>query len=199
GVLSDSTIVAVKKLESVSQGEKQFRSEISTIGNIQHVNLVRFRGFCAEAKNRRFWSCKAPEWLSGVAITAKADVFSYGMMLFELVNGKRNTQWYEDSSFTFFPSLAANILMAGGDILTILDSRLSLQDATVDEVNKLFKIAFWGIQDEEGNRPSMSLVELILEGVSDVNMPPIPKYVKFYVDKTEHDLFFTKLSSNRIS
>ncbi|GKC82642.1 G-type lectin S-receptor-like serine/threonine-protein kinase [Tanacetum coccineum] len=186
GVLSDSTIVAVKKLESVSQGEKQFRSEVSTIGNIQHVNLVRFRGFCAEGNNRLLvydympngslhshlfhekqdnvlnWKTRyqialgiakglvylhekcrdciihcdikpanilfdadfqpkiadfglakllgrdfsrvlttmrgtggylAPEWLSGVAITAKADVFSYGMMLFELVNGKRNTQW----------------------------------------------------------------------------------------------------------
>lgn len=52
GVLSDSTIVAVKKLESVSQGEKQFRSEVSTIGNIQHVNLVRLRGFCAEGNNK---------------------------------------------------------------------------------------------------------------------------------------------------
>ncbi|GJV65355.1 reverse transcriptase domain-containing protein [Tanacetum coccineum] len=41
GVLSDSTIVAVKKLKSVSQGEKQFRSKVNTIGNIQHVNLEK--------------------------------------------------------------------------------------------------------------------------------------------------------------
>ncbi|GJX28912.1 G-type lectin S-receptor-like serine/threonine-protein kinase [Tanacetum coccineum] len=32
GVLRDSSIVAVKKLEGISQGEKQFRSEVSTIG-----------------------------------------------------------------------------------------------------------------------------------------------------------------------
>ncbi|KAI3824722.1 hypothetical protein L1987_06193 [Smallanthus sonchifolius] len=51
GVLSDSSIVAVKKLESVSQGDKQFRSEVSTIGTIQHVNLVRLRGFCAQDVN----------------------------------------------------------------------------------------------------------------------------------------------------
>ncbi|GJY84703.1 G-type lectin S-receptor-like serine/threonine-protein kinase [Tanacetum coccineum] len=222
GVLSDSTIVAVKKLESVSQGEKQFRSEISTIGNIQHVNLVRFRGFCAE-DNVLNWKTKY-QIAHGIAkglvylhekcrdciihcdikpanILLDADfqpkIADFGLA--KLQNETHSGNWYEDSSFTFFPSLAANILMAGGDILTILDSRLSLQDATVDEVNKLFKIAFWCIQDEEGNRPSMSLVEQILEGVSDVNMPPIPKYVKFYVDKTEHDLFFTKLSSNRIS
>ncbi|KAL5793924.1 hypothetical protein ACOSP7_002518 [Xanthoceras sorbifolium] len=45
GVLLDSSVVAVKKLESVSQGEEQFRTEVSTIGNIQHVNLIRLRGF----------------------------------------------------------------------------------------------------------------------------------------------------------
>lgn len=33
----------------------------------------------------------APEWYSGDAITEKADVYSFGMMLFEIVSGKRNT------------------------------------------------------------------------------------------------------------
>ncbi|GKC17987.1 ribonuclease H-like domain-containing protein [Tanacetum coccineum] len=48
GVLCNSSIVAVIKLESISQGEKQFRSEVSTIGTIQHVNIVRLRGLCAK-------------------------------------------------------------------------------------------------------------------------------------------------------
>nr|GEW79510.1 G-type lectin S-receptor-like serine/threonine-protein kinase At2g19130 [Tanacetum cinerariifolium] len=52
GVLSDSSIVAVKRLERLGQGEKQFRSEVSTIGPIQHVNLVRLRGFCAEGNSK---------------------------------------------------------------------------------------------------------------------------------------------------
>ncbi|CAN1140004.1 G-type lectin S-receptor-like serine/threonine-protein kinase At2g19130, partial [Linum perenne] len=44
GVVADSTAIAVKKLESISQGEKQSITEVSTIGTIQHVNLVRLRG-----------------------------------------------------------------------------------------------------------------------------------------------------------
>lgn len=52
GVLPDETHVAVKVLEGSSQGEKQFRMEVSTIGTIQHVNLVRLRGFCTEGTNR---------------------------------------------------------------------------------------------------------------------------------------------------
>ncbi|KAI7747670.1 hypothetical protein M8C21_002774 [Ambrosia artemisiifolia] len=83
----------------------------------------------------------APEWLSGVAITAKADVFSYGVMLFELVSGKRNSHLSEDMSLTFFPSLAANVLMAGGDILSLLDSRLN-REASVEQVTRIFKVAY---------------------------------------------------------
>ncbi|XP_057830539.1 G-type lectin S-receptor-like serine/threonine-protein kinase At2g19130 [Cryptomeria japonica] len=52
GTLTDGTFVAVKKLEESREDEKQFRAEISSLGNIQHVNLVRLRGFCAEGSQR---------------------------------------------------------------------------------------------------------------------------------------------------
>ncbi|XP_072992568.1 G-type lectin S-receptor-like serine/threonine-protein kinase At2g19130 [Typha latifolia] len=52
GILPDSTPIAVKKLEGSRQGEKQFRAEVATLGLIQHVNLVRLRGFCAEGDRR---------------------------------------------------------------------------------------------------------------------------------------------------
>jgi len=32
----------------------------------------------------------APEWLTGAPVTAKADVYSFGLLLFELVSGRRN-------------------------------------------------------------------------------------------------------------
>ena len=33
----------------------------------------------------------APEWISGEAVTSKVDVYSYGMVLFELISGRRNS------------------------------------------------------------------------------------------------------------
>ncbi|KAL7609007.1 G-type lectin S-receptor-like serine/threonine-protein kinase At2g19130 [Lactuca sativa] len=286
GVLHDSSTVAVKKLESISQGEKQFRSEVSTMGIIQHVHLVRLRGFCAEGNNKLLvydymekgsldshlfhekqvlnWKTRyqialgtakglvylhekcldciihcdikpdnilldadfqpkiadfglaklvgrdfsrvlttargsigylAPEWLSGVAVTAKADVYSYGMMLFELVHGKRNAEQCEDSRSTFFPGLVANVLIEGGDILSLLDTRLN-REACAEEVTKICKVACWCIQDEEENRPAMSLVERILEGVSDVSMPPIPQIVALFVKDMGDVMFFTDSPSS---
>ncbi|XP_057830265.2 G-type lectin S-receptor-like serine/threonine-protein kinase At2g19130 [Cryptomeria japonica] len=46
GYLIDGTVVTVKKIKGSRQDEKQFRAEISSLGNIQHANLVRLRGFC---------------------------------------------------------------------------------------------------------------------------------------------------------
>ncbi|KAI3698778.1 hypothetical protein L2E82_42599 [Cichorium intybus] len=136
----------------------------------------------------------APEWLSGVPVTAKADVFSYGMMLFELVYGNRNTKHCEDSS-TFFPSLVVNVLMVGGDILNLLDSRLN-REASVEEVTKICKVACWCIQDDEDSRPTMSTVERILEGVLDVSMPPIPQIVTLFVANMGDVVFYANSPSN---
>ena len=52
GVLADSTAIAVKVLDGFRQGEKQFRAEVSSIGIIQHVNLVKLIGFCCEGNKR---------------------------------------------------------------------------------------------------------------------------------------------------
>jgi hypothetical protein len=52
GVLDDERKVAVKKLNDVVQGEQEFRSELSIIGRIYHMNLVRTWGFYAEKKHR---------------------------------------------------------------------------------------------------------------------------------------------------
>ena len=46
------TQVAVKKLEGLRQGDKQFRTEVNTLGLIQHVNLVRLIGFCSSRHDK---------------------------------------------------------------------------------------------------------------------------------------------------
>ncbi|KAK1286418.1 putative receptor protein kinase ZmPK1 [Acorus calamus] len=52
GILNDKRVVAVKRLIDVTQGEDEFWAEVSTIGKINHMNLVRMYGFCSEDKHR---------------------------------------------------------------------------------------------------------------------------------------------------
>ncbi|KAJ0826778.1 putative protein kinase RLK-Pelle-SD-2b family [Helianthus annuus] len=140
----------------------------------------------------------APEWLSGVAITTKADVYSYGMMMFEFISGARNSEHGENGKKKFFPMEVANVLIDGGDILTLLDPRLD-GEASVEELTKLSKVACWCIQDDEENRPSMSQVEQILDGVLDVNMPPKPRALQLFVENNDDVVFFTESSTSQSS
>jgi len=53
GFLNNSTAIAVKKLDHhAHHGDKQFRAEVSSIGIIQHINLVKLIGFCCEGARR---------------------------------------------------------------------------------------------------------------------------------------------------
>ncbi|KAL5697974.1 non-specific serine/threonine protein kinase [Ranunculus cassubicifolius] len=52
GKLKDGTEIAVKQLEGIGQGKKEFRAEVSIIGSIHHTHLVRLRGFCVEGSHR---------------------------------------------------------------------------------------------------------------------------------------------------
>lgn len=54
GILSDGTPVAVKRIEGEERGEKEFRSEVTAIAGVQHVNLVRFLGYCCVPTGPRF-------------------------------------------------------------------------------------------------------------------------------------------------
>ncbi|XP_074575710.1 G-type lectin S-receptor-like serine/threonine-protein kinase SD2-5 [Curcuma longa] len=44
--------VAVKCLDGVGQGKREFLAEVETIGSIHHINLVKLIGFCADKFNR---------------------------------------------------------------------------------------------------------------------------------------------------
>ncbi|KAG0453126.1 hypothetical protein HPP92_025790 [Vanilla planifolia] len=79
------------------------------------------------ATTRGTWGYVAPEWLSGVAITAKADVYSYGMTLLEIIGGRRNvevpaveTDAKEGQERWFFAPWAAKRIVEG-DISAVVE------------------------------------------------------------------------------
>ncbi|CAN1231837.1 G-type lectin S-receptor-like serine/threonine-protein kinase At2g19130 [Linum perenne] len=109
----------------------------------------------------------APEWISGEAITAKADVYSYGMVLLELVSGMRNSQRHVCVGH-YFPVWVANVLNEG--------------NADVEELERVCRVALWCIQNDQSHRPTMSHVVYFLEQVLEVNIPPVPRILKVFVD-----------------
>ncbi|KAK3119208.1 hypothetical protein QOZ80_9BG0715850 [Eleusine coracana subsp. coracana] len=145
----------------------------------------------------------APEWISGTAVTSKIDVYSYGMVLLEIISGRRNwnvkiscdddhaanfpmqvshnddhkgefsVSHNDDDYAGSFPVQVAYKLLHG-DILGLADPRLN-GNVNLEEVERFCKVACWCIQDNEFDRPTMNEVVQFLEGTSDPDMPPMPK------------------------
>ncbi|MCO5557075.1 hypothetical protein L7F22_010631 [Adiantum nelumboides] len=277
GVLADGRKVAVKSLELLSQGQKEFLAEIATIGGISHVNIVNLYGFCLEKQHRLLvyeymengsldkwlfykegeqqpyvmnWETRynvalgtarglaylhedcpkpilhldvkpqnilldgnldakladfglaklvardqssvttvvrgtpgyiAPEWVSHMIVSKKCDVYSFGMVLLELVSGRKNVEmelmgkedWY-------FPKWAAKKTREG-KIADLIDKRLVAtaachrivianetdafhQDGIMDQVKMVLRVALSCIHEEPELRPSMTMVCGMLEG-----------------------------------
>ncbi|OEL25051.1 G-type lectin S-receptor-like serine/threonine-protein kinase [Dichanthelium oligosanthes] len=120
----------------------------------------------------------APEWISGLPITAKVDVYSYGMVLMEIISGRRNARcWEADEEgrmSEYFPLVAARKVTSEGEALVgLLDERLN-GDADEQELDRACRVACWCVQDDEARRPTMEQVVQMLEGVVTVDVPPIP-------------------------
>ena len=70
----------------------------------------------------------APERFFEVGITSKSDVFSYGMVLLEIISGRRNVDSSQDSENWFFPSIAFSKLRQG-KMEELIDIELKLKGA----------------------------------------------------------------------
>jgi serine/threonine protein kinase len=278
GVLANRTVVAVKQLEGIEQGEKQFRMEVATISSTHHLNLVRLIGFCSEGRHRLLvyefmkngsldaflfgaapggkmpWptrfavavgtargitylheECRdcivhcdikpenilldehfnakvsdfglaklvnpkdhrhrtltsvrgtrgylAPEWLANLPITAKSDVYSYGMVLLEIVSGHRNFDVSEETGRKKF-SVWAYEEYEKGNVFDIIDRKLPGEDMDMAQVERALQVSFWCIQEQPAQRPSMGKVVQMLEGIMDLERPPPPKSLDSFLSTT---------------
>jgi hypothetical protein len=123
----------------------------------------------------------APEWvIHREPITAKADVYSFGMVLLEIVSGRRNYGFRQESVGSedwYFPKWAYEKVYVERRIDDILDPRIaaSYDDAaSVATVERMVKTAMWCLQDRAEMRPSMGKVAKMLEGSVEITDPVKP-------------------------
>ncbi|ESW26998.1 hypothetical protein PHAVU_003G164800 [Phaseolus vulgaris] len=113
----------------------------------------------------------APEWNKNVPISVKTDVYSYGIMLLEILCCRRNFEVHvSEPEAVMLSTWAYNCFVAGK--LNKLFPWEVVDDKTA--VENMLKVALWCIQDEPFLRPTMKSVVLMLEGVTDIAIPPCP-------------------------
>ncbi|KAL3367962.1 hypothetical protein AABB24_009037 [Solanum stoloniferum] len=105
-------------------------------------------------------------------VSHKSDVYSYGMMVLEMVGGRKNVDVGVDrTSEIYFPHWLYQRIE--------LDEELQLIGIMNEEekecARKMVMVSLWCIQTDPSNRPSMSKVVEMLEGKLDsLQMPPKP-------------------------
>ncbi|PHT27981.1 Glycerophosphodiester phosphodiesterase protein kinase domain-containing GDPDL2 [Capsicum baccatum] len=115
----------------------------------------------------------APELISRSigAISYKADVYSFGMLLMEMLDLKRNVVETEEKSSQYFPCWVYDKFNKGKEI--VVDEEAN--DDEKEMARKMTLVALWCIQTNPVQRPSMSKVVEMLEGeVQVLEVPPQP-------------------------
>ncbi|KAF3339766.1 putative receptor-like protein kinase [Carex littledalei] len=116
----------------------------------------------------------APEVFSrsfGV-VSTKSDVYSYGMMMLEMVGGRRNAKpSVENPSQVYFPHWLYDRLVEGSPIQAC--DVLSIE--TEEIARKMGMVGLWCTQTTPSNRPSMNrVVEMLEKSLDELEMPPKP-------------------------
>ncbi|GLJ20017.1 hypothetical protein SUGI_0362950 [Cryptomeria japonica] len=116
----------------------------------------------------------APEWLWGLPITPKVDVYSYGKTLLEIISGRRNLDTsVQDSKKHYFPTWAAAQIYQG-NIIDIVEEGVELAEADIEEARRAIVVGLLCIEEDENVRPRMGQVVRMLEGKMELPSPQTP-------------------------
>ncbi|OAY66283.1 G-type lectin S-receptor-like serine/threonine-protein kinase RLK1 [Ananas comosus] len=115
----------------------------------------------------------APEWFKNSAVTAKVDVYSFGILLLEIVCCRKNVQTEAATEETTVLAYWAYDCFKDGRLDLLVDSD---EEAMFDikRVERFVMVAIWCIQEDPSLRPSMRKVAQMLEGAVSVAVPPDP-------------------------
>ena len=126
-------------------------------------------------------------------ISYKADVYSFGMLLMEVLGKRKNLNALTGhSSQIYFPSWIYDEITAEKDIKT--------EDGREEEnkiVKKMMIVALWCIQMNPIDRPSMHEVVRMLEGdVEHLQIPPKPVVSSQEVHTTDDGLITCSIDTS---
>ena len=111
----------------------------------------------------------APEWLRNLPITVKADVYSFGIVLLEIICGRRHLVMDLPEDEVVLENWVYDCFAVGE-----LDKLVKDEDVEKNKLERMVRVGLWCIQDEPSFRPPMKKVVLMLEGTMEIPAPPSP-------------------------
>uniref|UniRef100_K7MMR1 Serine-threonine/tyrosine-protein kinase catalytic domain-containing protein n=1 Tax=Glycine max TaxID=3847 RepID=K7MMR1_SOYBN len=178
GIFSNGTIVAVK-----------FMADVGRIGKTHHFNLVWLYEFCFERnmialvyeymgngsleKGRGTPGYAALElWMPNFPVTHKCYVYSFGILLFEIIGRRRNLGVQLVESQEWFPIWIWKRFDAGEFQKLIIACGIKEKNREITE--RMVDVALSFVQYRPDSRPIMSDVVKMLEGSVEILKPLNP-------------------------
>ena len=115
----------------------------------------------------------APEWFRKIPVTVKVDVYSFGILLLELVCCRKHFEAEEqDEKLMILADWAYDCYTDRKLDLLVENDEEAIHD--LKTVKKYVMIAIWCIQEDPLLRPTMKKVVQMMEGAVEVSVPPNP-------------------------
>ncbi|KAJ9540871.1 hypothetical protein OSB04_027377 [Centaurea solstitialis] len=131
----------------------------------------------------------SPEYATGGVFSVKSDVFSFGVLVLEIVSGKKNRGFFHQDIHHDTLLGHAWRLYKETKLLELVDA--ALEDSwNVSEVLQSITVGLLCVQQRPEDRPSMSSVIHMLSGEGAL---PQPKQPRFFSDETESEVESTTL------
>nr|XP_009398189.2 PREDICTED: receptor-like serine/threonine-protein kinase SD1-8 isoform X1 [Musa acuminata subsp. malaccensis] len=143
--------------------DKDMNPKISDFGMAR-----MFGGDDTDARTRRVvgtYGYMSPEYAMDGIFSVKSDVFSFGVLVLEIVSGKKNRGVYQSAHHL---NLLAHIwsLWNEGKGLELADGSMGQSSLSVAEVMRCIKVGLLCVQARPEDRPTMSSVVVMLGGDS---------------------------------
>ncbi|XP_060965750.1 G-type lectin S-receptor-like serine/threonine-protein kinase At4g27290 [Cannabis sativa] len=118
----------------------------------------------------------APEYASDGIFSIKSDVFSFGILILEIVSGRKSRSLYEENSPLNLVGYAWTLMKEGSEIKLIEKCLLKDPNDNMEEALRCIHIGLLCVQQMPTDRPDMSSVVLMLSGEKALPHPKPPAY-----------------------
>ena len=129
----------------------------------------------------------APELFKKIPITFKADVYSFGVVLLETIFCRKNFEpEVKDEKQMVLGDWAYECYKEGKLALLVENDQEALDDMM--RLEKFVMVAFWCMQEDPSERPTMKTVMKMLEGATEVPLPQTRPHSPVQLDPFQIDI-----------